>query len=92
MLGESQKINPEIVVPVLPIGGKVNWYESLPLIMLPVVYATTFPHSDKTFTPQDAPIGVVVGVGVVVEVGVGFGVEPIVLVGVGVGVLVGFTT
>jgi hypothetical protein len=56
------------------------------------VYATTFPHSDKTFTPQDAPIGVVVGVGVVVEVGVGFGVEPIVLVGVGVGVLVGFTT
>jgi len=61
--------------------------------MLPVTYATALPHSKAlTFTPQDFPIGVVVGVGVVVEVGVGFGVEPIVLVGVGVGVLVGFTT
>jgi hypothetical protein len=34
--------------------------------MLPVVYAVTLPHSDKTFTPQDVPIGVVVGVGDVV--------------------------
>ena len=91
MLDEFQKINPEIIVPP-PIGGKVNWYESLPLIILPVVYATTFPHSDKTFTPQDVPIGVVVGVFVGVVVGVGFGVELIVVVGVGVGVLVGLTT
>jgi len=63
------------------------------LIKLPVAYATVLPHSnEEIFTPQDVPIGVVVGVGVVVEVGVGFGVEPIVVVGVGVGVLVGFTT